>query len=152
MCGVEGPLLVAEIEGVDLNVCRNCAKYGTVKKKVTQQESRPKPKKQKKAPVRKEKTFLVVEDYAKKIRNARESMKLKQDQFARKLNEKASVITNLENGRMKPSIELARKLEKILHITLVEEIEEEEGDTDQKPGKKQGSKNLTIGDMIHVKK
>lgn len=158
MCGEEAPLLVAEIEGVDLNVCRKCAKYGTVKKKVSSgEEKSKKPQaKKKKAPAKKEKTFIVVEDYAKRIKNARESMELRQDQFSRKLNEKASVITKLENGRMKPPIDLARKLEKILHISLVEEIEEDEDDTQDTQGTSSGSqkgdKNVTVGDMIHVKK
>lgn len=146
MCGKDTSLVVAEIEGTELNVCNNCAKYGKFIKKVG---NAPKVVHRKKKKAVQETTKVVVNDYAKKIRQAREKLQLKQDQFASRLNEKTSVIQSLETEKMRPSIKLAQKLEKTLGIKLIEEIDESEF---EKPSSKSDNGSLTIGDLIKVKK
>jgi len=88
----------------------------------------------------------IVEGYALLIKNAREKMNLKQEEFAKKINEKVSVVQHLENASITPSIALARKLERFLGIRLVE-LEEYEFT----PGKKESGEVMTIGDVIKVK-
>ncbi|RLF97355.1 TIGR00270 family protein, partial [Thermococci archaeon] len=88
-----------------------------------------------------------VPDYSKIIKNARENRKLSQKDLAFKINEKESVIHRLETESMSPSYTLAKKLEKALEIKIIDKISEVEIpklDTD--------SKNLTIGDIIKIKK
>ncbi len=63
-----------------------------------------------------------------------------------KINEKESLIHQIETGRFEPNIALTRKLEKFLKIKLIEEHEEiHKGKTKIKTDK------FTIGDFIKVK-
>ena len=75
-------------------------------------------------PKRRELIQMVVSDYAQKIRKAREKMGLTQEEFAKKLAEKWSIMQKIESGQFKPSIEMARKLERILNIELIEQYSE----------------------------
>jgi uncharacterized protein (TIGR00270 family) len=70
-------------------------------------------------------------------------LNLTQEQLAKKLNEKSSVIKRIEEG-WEPPPTLIRKIEKFFNIKLTEEIEE-------KPlNKKTEKKKLTIGDVVEV--
>lgn len=69
----------------------------------------------------------LTTDYAKVIKEAREMHGLSQEELGMKINEKPSVIHHLENGSMKPSDVLARKLEHFLKIQLFVPTEEIEG-------------------------
>lgn len=144
MCGKEGSLLVAMIEGVQLSVCNACARHGKILKK-----EKPKPKKFAKARPKEEKEVvqLIVKDYDKRIRKAREKLGMSQKEFAQKINEKESILQKLETKQFKPKIELASKFEKMFNITLLEtvEIEKEKKTTNEQRGP------LTIGDLIKLK-
>ncbi len=84
----------------------------------------------------------LVLDYSVRILRARNSLGLKQEELAAKLNEKKSVIRELETGTLVPSDALVRKLEKTLKITLTEKVS-----TDYKmPSVKR--KALTLGDLM----
>ena len=146
LCGKKEDLVKALIEGVELNVCQACGKFG----KVLATVKRYTPKEQhimlkKSSP--KEKTELIVEDYAEIIKKKREQLGLSQKDFANKINEKESLIHNIETGHLEPSLALARKLEKMLGIKLVEAYEAEHEKA--KTGKVEG---FTLGDFIKVKK
>ena len=67
-----------------------------------------------------------MEDYADIVRKAREEMGLTRGVLARMIGEKESTIKRIEDGRLIPSINLARKLEKILKIKLLQPVGEEE--------------------------
>jgi putative transcription factor len=60
----------------------------------------------------------VVQDYDDRIRDAREAESLTQEDLAKELNEKASLIRKLEHGDVLPSDTVQRKLEKRLGVTL----------------------------------
>ena len=60
----------------------------------------------------------VVQDYDDRIRDARESEGLTQEDLADQLNEKSSLIRKLERGDVLPSDTVQRKLEKSLGISL----------------------------------
>ncbi len=141
LCGKGTELFRAMVEGSELNVCAPCGKFGKMLKKPVMQVRH--------SPVQKapEPSEVVVSDYALRIRSAREQSGMTQKEFALKLNEKESIIHKLENGLFVPPIDLAKKLERLLRIKLVE-IEEEE-----KPeAAKKSSGPLTIGDIINLKK
>lgn len=148
MCGKETEPYTAIIEGVVMKVCARCASHGK-----TVRNPQPEPKKikfinkikqeQKEPEV--ELIEAVVEDYAKKIRDARNKTGLTQKEFAKKINEKESLLHKMETGSFKPSIPKAKKLEKILQIKLVEQREEEKIKI---PKTKNTSGALTIGDLI----
>jgi len=158
LCGKTGTLYKAEIEGVRMNACETCAKHGKIFHEITQETPKQKQKESKRQeqvereiakPV--EILQLIVKDYSLKIKNARERKGLKQEDFAKRIKEKESVIHQLESGHMEPNIELARKLEKELGIKLVEEYKEDPDEL-KKDKMLRANGPLTLGDMINIKK
>lgn len=159
MCSSEDKVYRIELEGSMLNVCEKCASFGRVIGKLRPEES-PKVKKKQELKAKEELALtkakkdtetvqLIVPNYHELVRKAREKTGMNQEDFAKKLNEKESVVHKLESGLMKPSIDLARKLERFLKIRLVEEVEMEGGSSGTKA---KGSEGLTIGDLINIKK
>lgn len=63
---------------------------------------------------------FIVADFDRRIRAARQRSGLKQDEVAKQLMEKASIIRAVENGRRKPNLKLAKRLEKVLDVNLIE--------------------------------
>lgn len=153
MCGNKEAVYNAEVEGSLMQLCNSCASHGEIKSKIRREEQ-VKPEKKEKLPSKpsvepvEEIVEIITSDYASKIKKAREKQLLKQEDVARKLNEKESVIQNVESGKMQPSIPLARKLERYFKITLVEEYKEKKPVVKQKEAK--GS--LTLGDIAMVRK
>jgi len=87
-----------------------------------------------------------VEDYAERIREARESQGWTQQFLAHKLNERESFIKNIESGHMAPPLTIAKRLEKLLDIQLLEKPSREEVESKVEPGS-----DLTLGDIVDVK-
>ena len=149
LCGkTEAALNMALIEGVELSVCGACSKFG----KIIAPVKRYSPKEQhimsmKYAP-KEEKIELLAEDYPEIIKKRRESMGLSQKDFALRISEKESTVHNIETGHFTPPIAMARKLEKILGVKLVEEHEERH----ETRGKSKRDEGFTLGDFIRIKK
>ena len=164
----------ANIEGATLTVCIECSKHG----KVVYQEfsgipsgslpsSRPSasntpaapsttkstmhlPTIQRKPPVAQvQLTTEVVSDYATTIRSAREKLGLTVEDLGKKINEKASLLRHVENGKVPPNNQLANKLERVLKITLMVPIADEKVNTTPVKGAGEG---LTLGDLIEMDK
>jgi len=88
---------------------------------------------------------VLVSNYNTLIRQARENMGLTQADLAKLIGEKESIVRRLESGRMAPTLELAKKLEKVLKIKLYEVVRQEQ----EFP--KPQSFQLTLGDVAEVK-
>ncbi len=88
----------------------------------------------------------VVEDYAERIRGAREEQGWTQRFLAHKLSERESFIKNIEAGRMAPPVGIARRLEKLLDIRLLEKPLQVEPQP-----RIEGGRDLTLGDIVDVK-
>ena len=153
MCNNKIACCKALVEGAEISLCKNCSKFGKITKEIKVELSAKKAKRLGiAAPVslpKREKIVIesIVADFGAKIKKAREKFGLTQQEFAIKISEKESIVRKLETEFMTPNIDLARKLERLLHITLVEQIEE--GDDDgTSPGKKEGEEGLTLGDFI----
>lgn len=140
LCGTEDQLMKAIIEGAKVNVCKNCASFGKVLEK-PQPVFKEKPKENKI-----EQVEMLVPGFNKIIRQKREALGLSQKDFAAKISEKESFLHKMETGELSPSIETAKKLERILNIRLVESYAEESSSAKEKK-----SEGLTIGDMIKLK-
>ncbi len=152
MCGKDEKLFLSEVEGVKLKVCKNCAGFGKTIRPIAPKLPKKKEKAREKRVKSKEKEEIeiikdVTADYPKIIRKAREKLNLKQEEFARKINEKESIVHKIESGKFKPSIKLAQKLEKLLNIKLIEESIDEETPISQGSGEA-----MTIGDLLQAKK
>ena len=151
MCGADSFLSLTKVEGTTLKLCKNCSKYGTVIRKIYPEE-----KKEPLASVKfvkktdvDEMEQMIVSDYAEVIKKAREKKGIKQEDFAKEINEKESVIHHLETAKMKPNITLAKKLEHFLGITLIEEVELQDHRNFSSNKK---AEILTLGDVIKIRK
>jgi uncharacterized protein (TIGR00270 family) len=145
MCGKGGNLVSADVEGVELRVCSGCSKYGKVKKKVFV----PRQGGFRSSPVKRDvPEFRLVSNCAFLIKKARESRGMSQEDFSKFLNEKESIVAKWESGVMRPRLSDARKLSKILNVSLVQVDEA----VDRKKEEKKASGTLTLGDMIKIKK
>ncbi len=147
MCGKETELYTATIEGINLKVCKRCAGHGKIIAK-TRPKAVPRRIKKTAKPeqVEIELVEAVLEDFAERIRDARTKTGMTQKDFAKKINEKESLLHKMETGGFKPSLPLAKKLEKMLRINLIEQREEEK--VVMSKGKKGGA--LTIGDLLKI--
>ena len=150
ICGKDENLFRAEIEGTKLNVCENCAKHGEVIapiKNQTEKESRKQQMHEIKEEEKKNLIYMVNPEFHSIIRNKRSKLGLDQKEFAKKISEKESVVQKMETGDLKPSLKLARKLEMILGVKLIEAYEEE-----KEFSAKTETKEFTIGDILKIRK
>tara|TARA_Y100000310_G_scaffold317308_1_gene370051 strand:- start:5288 stop:5743 length:456 start_codon:yes stop_codon:yes gene_type:complete len=146
MCSATGKLYKTIVEGAELSLCHECSKFGKVVGIIEQKTDNIPATVGIKQP-QEEIIEIVVDDYAEKIRKKRESSGLNQKEFARKINEKESIVQKMESGHFEPSLQLAKKIGNLLKIRLTEEHKEEH---EKQERSKTGS--LTIGDLIKIKK
>ncbi len=151
MCGREESLVAAEVEGAELNICPACAKHGQVKKMPGPSSffSAGRLFSSEQKFVQKEKLeFKVTDGYPSLLRSAREKLGMNQEDFAKLLNERESVVAKWESGGLKPRIEAARQIGRILGINLVEEDEEVGGKIELS----RKNDEPTLGDFVKVRK
>ena len=60
----------------------------------------------------------IVDNYGWKIKETRRKMGLKQEDLARKINEKQSLLQKIEKEEIIPSEEARKKIERVLNISL----------------------------------
>jgi len=155
ICGksIESRPLRTKIDGSIMEVCEDCSKFGKI------QKAPPKPKslvrkkiKQKNKAIpqrrRSEPTEELIEDYNIIIRKKREEKGWSREDLGNKINEKVSVINRLESGKMVPDLKLAKKLENILKIILIEKFD----DIDLESFKNSSTNGPTLGDIVRIKK
>ncbi|MFH0849896.1 MAG: multiprotein bridging factor aMBF1 [Candidatus Bathyarchaeota archaeon] len=156
VCGREifGQVYYRVIEGGKMTVCSGCAQFGArdwdPKEKTAQQPRRgpsrsaapPRPR----SDIEVAETFELVENYGELIRKTRQRKGMKVEGFAKKLNEKESVVKNLEKAELNPSMALIKKVESQLGIKLLELAPTASGPVLAKP---MGPR--TLGDMIKIK-
>jgi len=89
----------------------------------------------------------LVEDFGELIRKARIRLGLTQQDLAAQLNEKITVIKKIEAGQLRPSIQLAKKLEKFLKIRLLVPVEEESIELGKLSSRRE-LKGVSLGDLL----
>jgi len=149
MCGqpIYGKAYRAIVEGAEMVLCERC--FRSIKAKLAppkERKAQPKPKP--KLKTKKVVEYVIVEDYAERVRKARESLGMSRRELGMKVGEHETVIKRIELGRLEPDLELARKLEKVLGIELIKKVEYEEVEAPSKPP----STELTLGDIVVLRK
>jgi uncharacterized protein (TIGR00270 family) len=148
LCGHSEAHLRARVAGAEAVVCDRCARLGTV---IGEIEARKKPSEIKKIEQKKtqivERVTEVVEDIGPKVHKTREELGWKQEDLAKKISEHESMVKRIEHGYI-PSPEIAKKLERALHIKLTEMVIQNE----QEYVSSKGAGALTLGDIMVVKK
>jgi len=132
LCGAEvrGSIYKIVLEGAELFVCSRCAKGRTVIAVLNLSQSGRGQAARRAAVMRRPRVseldeYVVVEGYGEKVRRARESMGLTREALAAMVGEKESTIRRIEAEQLEPTLELARKLEKVLRVKLLERVGEE---------------------------
>lgn len=151
MCGkITEKLNLVKVESVEMSLCVDCTKYGTFVKRVKAPDKfKEKYSRTVGIVKRNEKIVSIIESFGIKIKNAREKLNLNQEDLAKKLNEKESLMQRIESGKKEPTIAMAKKLERFLQIKLVEETIDN-ADSDGEKRSPRTKAPLTIGDMIKL--
>ena len=116
LCGRDSQLIKAEIEGTLLSVCPACSRLGRIAEiKIEMNEKQN-------IPVSIGES-TINPDFARLVKNSRVGLGLSIEQLGKRINETAAVLERVERG-MRPTDELAKKLEKALKIKMLNYQEE----------------------------
>ena len=149
VCGVQirGPVYRALVDGVEMNLCPSC--YYKLSRSGRARLVKRRAERKRITRVRRPRIEMydLVSDYNDRIREAREARGLTTSVLAQKLRISESMLKKIEAGKMKPTIDLAKRIEKLLKIELLTptEIEEEEYESPPPTG-------LTLGDIVVVRR
>lgn len=167
VCGKGVAKHTALIEGAKFQVCERCAQHGKILNKqssnvsVTSSSGTGNVNVQKSSGT-KTSAFKsgrkdinqsynmreeIVDNYAEIIRKEFNRSGKTYKDFANNLNENESYMRKIIRGEMMPTIATAKKLEKAYNIKLIEESES--GKINLKGS---GSGDLTLGDLVEIKK
>ena len=163
MCGetIRGTPKLVRVEGAELSVCSKCEKFGTEVQQVRRTDirasqkgpaARALPGPGGAAPVRHKRDMFdfiegdIVDDYAARIRHAREEKGLSQKDLAMQMKEKEHLIRKIENSELIPEEGVRKKLEKALDIRLIDAPVTD----DEK--KVQSRLTPTLGDLTVIRK
>lgn len=154
LCGapIQGSPKTIQIEGAELHVCVRCAKHGTEVQQPRQRGTQKKTGITVTQTRRRPRDIFdlmegeIVEDYADRIRTAREEKGWTTSDLAQEVKEREVHIKKIEKGDLIPEDDLRRKLERALDIKLLDSPE------DTTPTGGMGQMTMTVGDVIAFKK
>jgi putative transcription factor len=154
LCGKETTKLYkVRIEGAEMTVCKECAKFGVTPKSYSRigtgkiPASKKTSTKKAKRPYRDlfDNLKTLIEDYGDVIREAREKKRLTIEELAKRVGIKVTTLHKIERNELEPEEKYVKRLEKELGISLYEE-----GDIEYDVGG--GDEGLTLGDFIKMRK
>ncbi len=158
ICGrdISGQAFRVRVEGAKLLVCNRCQSLGKPYHEglITTRPSSPlrRPLERRVAARRAPELpkgmdeLDIAEDYAARVRRQRMKLGISQEDLARHVKEKLSVIQKIETGKMVPDTRLCRELEHELRVKLLvprKEISE--------VPKTAPPTEVTLGDIIRIK-
>lgn len=125
ICGKAGARMRIEMDGVEMLACEQCARLGNpIEEKKNRQQNNPHPKRIFLEKAEALEQLVLVDDFGKIIKRAREQKQLTFEALSRLLGEKESVLRNIESGHLQPTMETAMLLEKKLGIRIIERTQE----------------------------
>jgi putative transcription factor len=156
ICGreISGQAFKVKVEGAKLLVCSRCQRLGkpyveepAVKRPLARGALAPRVVRRRapELPRGMDETD-IAEDCADRVRRQRMKLGLSQDELAKSVKEKLSVIQKIETGKMTPDTKLCRELEHELKIKLLvprKEISE--------VPKTAPPAEVTLGDIMRIK-
>ena len=143
-----------KVEGAKLLVCSRCQRLGTpyveeavVKRPLTRGLPPPRaaPRRAPELP-RGMEELDITEDCAGIVRHQRMKLGLSQEELAKRVKEKLSVIQKIETGKMAPDTKLCRELEHELRIKLLVPRKEISDVPSASP-----PAEVTLGDIMRIK-
>jgi putative transcription factor len=148
-----GQAFKVEVEGAKMLVCNSCQSLG----KPYKEEPKPQlpvvrstsfsPTRKRASELPKEMDqFDLAEDLGERVRKHRMKLALTQEELAKRVKERLSVIQKIEIGKMTPDMRLCRALEHELKVKLLVPHSE----TAEVP-KSAAPSEVTLGDIVRVK-
>jgi putative transcription factor len=141
----------AIVEGVRMMLCSNCMIHGKYIKNAKHIDvNKPFFNRIKKPPEKDIYTGMdkeLVPGWNELIKSARRKKGLTREKLGFNIGERTVTISKIENGDLRPSDKIIRKLEKELDVTLVEKVKDSSeisGDSFHRAG-------LTLGDFLKNK-
>jgi putative transcription factor len=158
ICGREivGPAFRVKVEGAKMLVCRSCQGLG---KPYREEPTLPPPRSsfagvvrlpriptRRPAELPKEvEEFDVAENFSDLVRKRRMKLGWSQEELARRVKEKLSVIQKIETGKISPDTQLCRQLQHELKIKLLVPRKETPSPKIAAPAE------VTLGDIVKIK-
>lgn len=154
MCGKQVGTRRYLVDGTVMNLGAECSKYGTAMDKPAAQGSKAavaqnlerRAQRMTSRDIYKEEVWDLVEDFGPRIRQARERKGWSHDQLGNRVSARVPQLRQIESGHLRPSDDLAKRMERELGITLMEKVEG--GPAPAVTGTKPGGSGLTIGDLL----
>ncbi len=163
-----GKPITVDLEGYKAQVCPSCArkirkdrlkekkvKIANTKAEATLKREPPR-KPPKGVPTVKKRPRIeeidYVENYGSIVREARESLGLTVEQVAAALNIKASLLRNIEAQRVVPSYEIARNIEKLLEVSIIQRNPERSTSALPETSPQITLRSITLGEAVEIKK
>ncbi|MDI6730483.1 MAG: multiprotein-bridging factor 1 family protein [Candidatus Altarchaeum sp.] len=137
--------------GAPVIVCDECAVngriIGDVREQIVEKKKQDNTDKEiSPATVLGEPEYEIVENFSHKIKDIREKKNLKQEDFAKRINEPVAYVKRIESGFV-PSITVIQKIEQFLNINLIKKRERV-----VLPKIDKSKDVLTLGDVVVIKK
>lgn len=161
ICGViRDSMKEVLIEGVKMKVCEKCENLGTpVNRNQSRYQSFSSNKKnsgnsndnnnsnnERNSSNYIEEEDLLKSNYGALIKSKREELGIKQEDLAKMISEKESLIHKMESSNIIINMAIARKIERILKIKIIEK-----GDSSSLEKVKYVDNSMTLGDLIKQK-
>ena len=134
------------------DACADCAKLGQDATPAQPKPKRAKSRSSRSSNYRSDEDVFVRSDFSKLIRAYREKVGKTHAEFAQQLNVKESMLHAWETGERTPTVDMARRLERQLHLDLTQSGSRGGGDAvEYKAGGQSSGGGMTIGDMLEKK-
>jgi putative transcription factor len=137
------------VEGAKLLACASCMRSGKVLHRFFDDDEGAKTVAAGGSYTVMEATEEITDGFPTIVKNARERIGLPLSVVAERIREKESFLHALEGGRLTPTLEVARKLEKELGVKLVEKVSATVAASN--PGSRAFTPP-TLADMVDLKK
>ncbi len=121
-------------------VCKECAERGEIIGRFGGKKREVRRRKEEDLEI-----FDIVDDYPQRISEAMKKMGVGVEELARRAKMSPETMKKILGGHIKPTLEEARKLERILKVRLIEEVVPEEG------GEVKSGPALTLGDVVRLR-
>ena len=114
-----------ELEDSIVEVCEDCSKFGRIIKRVSNEKAYKPMQKSVNLTglIKDEEEEHFALDYGKRVREAREARSLTLPEFAKKINERESIVRRIERQTLEPDEKLTEKIERFLNIKLKEQYD-----------------------------
>lgn len=155
MCGNQVGTRRYMVDGTVMSLGMCCSKYGQLleggkapvgSKAAVQQGLERRAGRSQSRDIYKEETWDLVDDFGARIRRAREQKGWDHARLGDRVSARVPQLRQIESGHLRPSDELARKMERELGITLLEKMDGPAAVSGVPKGKAKGG--LTIGDLL----